>query len=66
MMNRKFILVGLLMAVFAFPLVLNVGTVDAESYGCKGNNEAVRKCLKDVIRGLEREKDELGEKVLRR
>jgi hypothetical protein len=49
-MGRKYILVGLLMAVFLFSLFINVGEVEAEGFDCKGSKQAVRQCLKNVIK----------------
>ena len=43
------------MAVFAFPLFLSVDDLYAQGFGCKGNKQAVRQCLKKVIIGLEQQ-----------
>mgnify|MGYP006144571069 CR=1 FL=1 len=44
------------MAVFLFSLFINVGEVEAEGFDCKGSKQAVRQCLKNVIKWLEQEK----------
>ena len=55
-MRKRFILGSLLMVVFVFTFLINVSEVHAKGYGCKGNKQAVRQCLKNVIKGLEQEK----------
>ena len=51
-MRRKFILVGLLLVVFVFPYVLNIGESSAEGLGCPnslGIGEKIR-CLESTLR----------------
>ena len=55
-MSKKFIFGSLLIVVFVFTFLINVSEVHAKSYGCKGNKQAIRQCLKTVIKGLEQEK----------